>query len=433
MVEITGVRRGSHADRAGIRAGDFLISVNGNEITDVLDYRFHICNEKLTLSFLRGEKKQSVSFKKEEYDDIGLEFETFLMDCKRSCRNKCIFCFIDQLPSGMRDTLYFKDDDSRLSFLQGNYITMTNLDDRDVDRIIAMHMSPINISVHTTNPELRVTMLHNKNAGKVLAYLNRFAEAGIEMNGQIVLCRGVNDGEELVRTMHDLAALYPAMTSVSVVPAGMTKFRDGLYPLTPFSAEESAAVIRTVETFAEQCRAYYGSRIFYAADELYLEAGLPLPDGAYYEGYRQIENGVGMIASLRDEVTEALADREPTAGRPRTVSMATGAAAYPLMVELAEKIAEKDPALSVKVYAVENDFFGHSITVAGLVTGRDLAAQLAGKELGERLYLPASMLRYEKDRFLCGMSREELEKTLDVPITFCENDGYELTEALLGA
>ena len=431
MVKIESVRKGSLADRAGIIANDILICVNGNEIHDVLDYRFHVCNKKLDILLSRDGKEYHAKIKKDEYDDIGLEFETFLMDCKHSCRNKCIFCFIDQLPRGMRVTLYFKDDDSRLSFLQGNYITMTNLSDEDVDRIIKMRMSPINISVHTTNPELRVFMLKNKNAGKCLSYLRRFYDAEIEMSCQIVLCRGVNDGDELIRTMHDLAALHPYVESVSIVPAGMTKFRDGLAELTPFSKEEAAAVIATVEWFALECKKAYGTSIFYCADELYIEAGLPLPSGEYYEGYRQIENGVGMIASMRDEFNEAIADSVPENTAKRTVSIATGAAAYDFILSLAHTLEEKFSFIKINVYKIENNFFGKSITVAGLVTGKDLAEQLCDKELGERLFLPYSMLRHERDLFLCSMSTEELSEKLGVPLTFVENDGYDFAEKIM--
>ena len=431
MVKIEAVRKGSLADRAGIAASDTLIAINGNEIHDVLDYRFHICNKKTDILLSRNGKEYHAKIKKDEYDDIGLEFETFLMDCKHSCRNKCIFCFIDQLPRGMRDTLYFKDDDSRLSFLQGNYITMTNLSDADVDRIIKMRMSPINISVHTTNPELRVFMLKNKNAGKCLSYLRRFYEAEIEMSCQIVLCRGVNDGDELIRTMHDLAALSPYVESVSIVPAGMTKYRDGLAELTPFSKEEAANVIATVEWFAGECKKAYGTSIFYCADELYIEAGLPLPAGEYYEGYRQIENGVGMISSMRDEFESALEDIVPENTAKRTVAIATGAAAYDFICTLAHGLEEKFPFIKINVYRIENNFFGKSITVCGLITGKDLAEQLAGKELGERLFLPYSMLRHERDLFLCSMSTTELSEKLGVPLTFVENDGYDFAQKIM--
>lgn len=434
MVEITGVLKGTPAARHGIRVGDKLIAINGNLIVDVLDYRYYLCEKKLVLSLCRDGEEFSVNIKKGEYDDIGLEFETFLMDKKHSCRNKCIFCFIDQLPRGMRDTLYFKDDDSRLSFLQGNYITMTNLSDEDVERIIKMKMSPINISVHTTNPELRVKMLKNPNAAKSLDYLRRFAEAGTEIGCQIVLCRGINDGEELARSMHDLAAYYPAVKSVSIVPAGMTKFREekGLYPLTPFTKEEAAAVVKQVETFAEHCLKAYGTRIFYVGDELYLEAGLPIPDADYYEEFHQLEDGVGMIASTKQEFFAALEDADADY-RAREISIATGVAAYPLMCELSEALTKKYPNIKIHVYEIKNNYFGELVTVAGLVTGKDLLEQLKGKPLGESLYISQNMLRHEGDLFLCGMSIDELSESLGVEICQSSSDGYDIFDALVGA
>ncbi|MBO6019857.1 MAG: DUF512 domain-containing protein, partial [Clostridia bacterium] len=303
MVKVTAVEPHSRAERAGILPGDELVSINGEEIRDVLDYRFYLAEKKIDLALLRDETPYTVTIKKGTYDDVGLYFETPLMDEKQACRNKCVFCFIDQLPKGMRKSLYFKDDDSRLSFLHGNYITMTNMTDRDVDRIVKMRFSPINVSVHTTNPELRVEMMKNKRAGAVLAYLPKLAAAGIELHCQIVLCRGLNDGAELARTMRDLAALAPAVDSVSVVPAGLTDHRDGLYPLKPFTPVECAAVIRQVDAFAEECLEKYGSRLFFCADEFYLSAGLPIPDESYYEGYPQLENGVGMIRSALEDFT----------------------------------------------------------------------------------------------------------------------------------
>ena len=429
MVEITGVLKGTPAARHGIRVGDQLVAINGNLIVDVLDYRYYLCEKKLVLSLCRDGKEFSVNIKKGEYDDIGLEFETFLMDKKHSCRNKCIFCFIDQLPRG----IYFKDDDSRLSFLQGNYITMTNLSDEDVERIIKMKMSPINISVHTTNPELRVKMLKNPNAARSLDYLRRFAEAGTEIGCQIVLCRGINDGEELARSMHDLAAYYPAVKSVSIVPAGMTRFREekGLYPLTPFTKEEAAAVVKQVETFAEHCLAAYGTRIFYVGDELYLEAGLPIPDAEYYEEFHQLEDGVGMIASTKQEFFAALEDADAD-DRAREISIATGVAAYPLMCELSEALTKKYPNIKIHVYEIKNNYFGELVTVAGLVTGKDLLEQLKGKPLGEALYISQNMLRHEGDLFLCGMSIDELSESLGVEICQTSSDGYDIFDALLG-
>ncbi|MBR5539019.1 MAG: DUF512 domain-containing protein, partial [Clostridia bacterium] len=301
MVEITEVLPHSRAEKAGIKANDMLVSINGHTITDVLDYRFYLADRSVTLALRRDGSDFTATIEKGEYDDIGLEFATPLMDKKMRCANKCIFCFIDQLPEGLRETLYFKDDDSRLSFLHGNYITLTNLSESDVDRIVNMHITPINVSVHTTNPELRVMMMKNKNAGKVLAYLDKFKKGGTHMRGQIVLCKNVNDGAELDRTMRDLAALYPNMDSVSIVPAGLTKFRDGLYPLEAFTKEECRDVIAQVTAFGDKCLEEYGTRLFYPADELYIKGELPIPDAEFYEDFTQIENGVGMIASMAEE------------------------------------------------------------------------------------------------------------------------------------
>ncbi len=434
MVTITEVTVGSRAERAGISAGDVLVSVGGREIRDVLDYRFYLAEEKIRLSLLKdGKTPYEVLIEKETYDDIGLGFATALMDEKQSCRNKCVFCFIDQLPPGLRESLYFKDDDSRLSFLHGNYITLTNMTDRDIDRIVEMRFSPINISVHTANPELRVKMMRNKDAGRVLSYLPRLAAAGITLSCQIVLCRGLNDGEELDRSMQWLASLSPAVESVSIVPAGMTAYRDKLYPLTAYSRDEARAVIAQVDAFAERCLAERGSRIFFCADELYLRAGLPLPEESYYEGYPQLDNGVGMLRSLREEFFLALADAPRGALRKkREVTLVTGVAASSLMQELAAAASEKIKRLTVTVRTVKNDFFGHSITVAGLLTGRDIRAQLAGLPLGDEVLIPATTLRAGEDVFLCDMTRAELEESLAVPVTAVESDGYALLSALLG-
>ena len=432
MVTVTEVARRSKAARRGVRVGDVLVSINGHAIRDVLDYRFYLAEERLTLVFRRGEKTIEKKIRKEVYDDIGLGFETPLMDKKRCCANGCIFCFIDQLPKGMRESLYFKDDDARLSFLHGNYITLTNLTDEDIDRIIAMHISPINVSVHTTNPELRVKMMRNKNAGRVLSYLDRLAAAGITIRAQIVLCRGINDGDELMRSMHDLAALYPALDSVSVVPAGLTAHRDGLYPLSAYTKEEAAEVIGMVDRFARSHYERCGSRLIYAADELYLRAELPIPHEDEYEGYPQIENGVGMLRSFYEEAACYLEGAPDTARPARTVSVATGFAAEPLLSKIAGEAAEKHGNLTSHIYKIENRWFGESITVSGLLTGHDIAEQLAGRELGEVLLLPRNTLRAEGDLFLCGMSPEELSKKLSVKIVFIGEDGAEFAAALLG-
>lgn len=458
MVTIKEVEKHSRAARAGIRPGDILLALNGHEIADVLDYRFYLAEKKIAISLRRGEKELVKKIRKETYDDIGLCFETALMDKKHSCRNKCIFCFIDQLPKGMRESLYFKDDDARLSFLHGNYVTLTNLTDADIDRILTMHISPINVSVHTTNPELRVRMMCNKRAGEVLSYLDRLAAGGITLRGQIVLCRGVNDGAELERSMQDLSRLYPALDSVSVVPAGITDHREGLYPLTPFTAEEAAAVVRQVEAFASAHAEKTGSRLIFAADEFYLQAGLPIPPEEAYEEYPQIENGVGMLRSFYEEARlflkndgefplsgekergmtaeqeerESGAKKDVSRGRERRISLATGVAAAPMLTKIVGEVCEKYPKMSCNVYTIQNKWFGEHITVAGLLTGHDIAEQLAGKELGEELLLSRTTLRADGDLFLCGMTPAELSGRLGVPLRFIGEDGAEFVEALLG-
>ncbi len=434
MVTITDVLPKSRAARAGILSGDVLISINGHEIRDVLDYRFYLTERDLALLIHRGPELLTFSIRKQEYDDIGLDFETPLMDKKHSCENKCVFCFIDQLPKGMRKTLYFKDDDSRLSFLHGNYITLTNLHERDVQRIIDMHISPVNVSVHTTNPELRVKMMKNKRAGEVLSYLRMLADAGITLCCQIVLCKGLNDGEELNRTMRDLSALVPAMESTSVVPAGLTKFRDGLYPLESFTAEECAAVVKQIEAFGNECKKSLGSRLFFPSDEFYLKAGLPLPEDDFYEGYPQIENGVGMLTDMRTGVEWELEDADryrENFQAPRRVSIATGYAAYDHIRTLADRLMKDFSGLQIYVYPIENRFFGKEITVAGLLTGKDMSEQLKGKELGECLLFPASALRAEGDVFLDDVTPEELSRILDTPAYPCSADPCAFIEAIL--
>ena len=434
MVTITSVKKGSRAYRAGIEVGDKLVKINGNEINDVLDYRFYLADTTLHIEIERGGEPNETIIKKGEHDDIGLDFETPLMDKKHSCKNKCVFCFIDQLPKGMRESLYFKDDDSRLSFLHGNYVTLTNMTDEDIDRIIKMHISPINISVHTTNPELRCKMMSNKRAGYVLEYIKRLADAGITIEAQIVLCRGLNDGEELDRTMHDLAAMYPAVQSVSVVPAGLTKYREGLYPLEPFDREECREVLRQVNSFAQKCYDFYGSRVIFCSDEFYIKAGLPMPPEDFYEGYPQLDNGVGMVTSMKTEFMREMEyiDDYKKDFTPKHKSIATGRAAYPLIAHMARRLCEAVEGLLVDVYLIENHFFGENITVAGLVTGKDLAEQLAGAELGNELLLPDVMLRDGEDVFLCGMTVDELSERLGVKITVVAIDGAEFIEKMLG-
>ncbi len=434
MVRITGVVPSSAAARAGLRAGDELVTINGHEICDVLDYRFRIYDCKLKLEVMREGKRHSFRIRKEEDDDPGLEFGSALMDEKHSCRNACIFCFIDQNPPGMRPSCYFKDDDSRLSFLHGNFITMTNLSEHEIDRIIEMHISPINVSVHTTNPELRCRIMHNRFAGQTLSYLRRFADAGITLHAQIVLCRGINDGAELDRTLCDLAKLRPALEGIAIVPAGLTKYRDGLYPLSLFTPEECRAVIAQVSGYAERFLAEGGSRLVWCADEFYVRGGVPIPPPEYYEDFLQIEDGIGMLASFGEEAESGLrfTEKAPKDAPERVVSVATGYAAYDMISGFAKRAEEARGSLRVNVYRIRNDFFGETITVAGLLTGRDIAAQLEGKELGEALYFPANALRADGDLFLCGMTPAELSERLGVPAIPVKCDGAEFISVLTG-
>lgn len=435
MVKIICVEERSLAKKAGIKPLDILVAINGNEISDVLDYRFYLAERLVTLTLMRDGGEYSVKIKKGEYDDIGLEFESALMDEKHSCRNGCIFCFIDQNPEGMREPIYFKDDDSRLSFIHGNYITLTNMYDKDIERIIKMRISPVNVSIHTTNPELRVKMMKNKRSGDVLRYLDDFKRAGLSMCGQIVLCKGVNDGEELLRSLRDLSAYYPEMGSVSIVPAGLTKHRDGLYPLTDFTEEEAGQVIDMIDSVANEQLKKYGSRQFFAADEFYLKAKRPLPDSEYYEDYPQIENGVGMLRSFSDEFGMATEDVEymlSSVQGERRVTVATGVAAYPMISDFGKKISELCPKIKVNAVKIINKFFGESITVSGLLTGKDIYEQLSGVELGDELLIPESALRSEDRDFLCGMTLSELQDKLGVKVTPVGNDGYQFAEAVFG-
>ncbi len=435
VVKIKSVEKGSKADKCGIADGDELVSINGNEIKDVLDYRFYLAEREISILVKRESSELIFKIIKGEYDDIGLDFETPLMDEKHSCKNGCIFCFIDQNPEGLRDTLYFKDDDSRLSFIHGNYITLTNMTDEDVKRIVKMRFSPINVSVHTTNPDLRVKMMKNKRSGEVLKYLSDFRDAGLTMCGQIVLCRGINDGEELRRTLTDLSEYYPSMSSVAIVPAGLTKYRDKLYPLTDFTAKEASEVIDLISEFGARHKKKHGTRLFFAADEFYLKANRPIPDTDYYEDYPQIENGVGMLRSLSDEFGFAISEAKSLFKKRRTkrsVSVATGVASYPFIVSFCEKLARICKGLQIKVYKIINNFFGESITVSGLLTGRDIYDQLKDAELCDELLIPENALRQGEDVFLCGMTVDQLSDSLGVKIRPVCSDGYELCEALLG-
>ncbi len=417
--------------RGRAELGDTVVSINGNAILDVLDYKFFAYDRELDVVLRRPDGSEyGVKVRKGEGGDLGLDFGSYLMDAPRSCANACVFCFIDQLPRGMRRTMYFKDDDARLSFLLGNYITLTNLSEREVERIIALHVSPINVSVHTTNPELRCKMLRNPRAGESLDVMRRFAEAGIVMNCQIVCCPGLNDGAELGRSMRELEALWPAVHSVSIVPVGLTRFREHLYPLAPFTPEHAAETVDLVEAFSEGCLRRHGSRIFFCGDELYLKAGRALPDEAFYEEFTQLENGVGMLRLLETEFRSALKLADAPDGRDFTI--AAGVAAAPLLEKLLLLAREAFPTLRGRVVAVENDFFGRSITVTGLVTGGDLIAQLKGRELGERLLISQNMLRRQEMDFLDDVTLEGASAALGLPIYPVECDGFALCDAMFG-
>ena len=403
--------------------GDELHYVNHHEIRDVLDYKYWTYDEKLLLEFKIAGK---LRVRKDAGEDLGLNFETYLMDRPTGCANRCVFCFVDQLPKGMRSTLYFKDDDARLSFLTGNYITCTNLSQRELDRICELRISPVNISVHATDGALRARLLGNKRGAEILDVLRRFSDAGIFMDCQIVTVPGWNDGEALQKTMEDLAGFFPQVGSVSIVPVGLTRHREGLTPLSPFTKEQAEACVRQVEAFAEECNRKYDSRIFFCSDELYLKAGLPLPPDRYYEGYPQLENGVGLLRLLQTEFDDALSDEGPVVNGPR-FSIATGVSAAPFLRAMAEKAGANGT-----VYAVPNDFLGHTIDVAGLLTGGDLLRHLRGKPLGEFLLLPQVMLRHGEGVFLDDLTPADLERELGVPIRIVENDGAKLLSAMRG-
>lgn len=432
---ISTVDEHSPARKAGLHPGDELLTINGHEIRDVLDYRYYSADSKLLLEILRDGRKKRVRLKKEAGESLGLNFDLGLMDKPRSCVNHCVFCFIDQLPPGMRQTLYFKDDDARLSFLQGNYISLTNLSAREQQRIIDLRISPINVSVQATEPELRCRLLGNPHAGAGYGIMQRFAQAGIHMDCQIVVCPGYNDGAALDRSMADLAALYPNVSSVSIVPVGLTRHREGLAPLTPVDGAKAREIIAQVDAFASVCLEKYGTRIFCCGDELYRKAGLELPPWEYYEGFPQFENGVGMLRSLEDEFLEeleALGPRSASLPPPAPFSVATGAAAAPLLRKLLQIFKETWYAVDAEVYCVENRFFGSSVDVAGLLTGQDLQHALQGKALGERLLISANMLRHGGDMFLDDMRPEALSEALGVPIIPVLNEGRALLAAFLG-
>lgn len=428
---IKSVEEGSIAWEMGIEPGDRLLQINGSIIEDVFDYHYYTNDEELLILIQKENGEEwELEIEKDYDEDLGIEFEQGLMDEYRSCRNKCIFCFIDQMPKGMRDTLYFKDDDSRLSFLQGNYITLTNMSDHDIQRIVDYHLEPINVSIHTTNPELRCKMLHNRFAGDALKKIQILYDGGITMNGQIVLCKGINDGEELERSIRDMTKWLPNLQSVSVVPVGLTKFRDGLYPLEPFTKEDAKEVLGIIHKWQKKIYEEYGIHFIHAGDEWYLLAEEELPEEERYDGYLQLENGVGMLRLLLNEFEEAY---EPLAGDGREIhlSMATGKLAYPYLKEMLERLKAKYPNLNVNLFEIRNDFFGERITVAGLITGQDLIAQLKGQDLGDALLLPCSMLRSGEEVFLDDVTVTELSDALQVPIDIVKSSGQDFIEAVL--
>lgn len=431
-VKITGVEPRSPAEKHGIRAGDTLLSINGHEINDILDYRFYMTERRLSLSLLTaGGEEYEKRLQKREYDDLGLEFATYLMDSQHTCKNKCIFCFIDQLPEGLRESLYFKDDDSRMGFLFGNYITLTNLGDKDIERIIKMRISPVNISVHTMNPELRVKMMGNPHSGSSLRFIKQLTGAGIKVNAQLVLCPGINDGKELEFSLHELTALAPGLQSVAAAPVGLTGFREGLPELRLYTPREAADVIGIMDGFAEECLKKYGTRICFAADEFYLNAGIPFLDYESYGSFDQLENGVGLLPLLRRELEDALR-LEPAAKISRNITIATGTAAKPEIEKLAKAAEEKFDGLNARVIAVENRFFGETVTVSGLVTGTDLIARLKDEMIGDELLIPAVMLRHERDLFLDGVNIDDAAKALGCKVRAVERDGSGLLDAMLG-
>lgn len=429
-VKIFDVTTGSHADKAGIKKGETLLSINSNEIVDVLDYRFYQVNRKLTLEVADENKNvRTIEMTKGEYEEIGLEFETYLMDKQHSCRNKCIFCFIDQLPKGMRESLYFKDDDSRLSFLFGNYITLTNITEHEIDRIIKMHISPINVSVHTTNPELRCKMMNNRFAGDTLKYLKRFADAGITLNCQIVSCPGINDGDELVRTLTDLEALGVNMTAI--VPVGLTRYRENLYPLVPYNKETAGQTIDIIEKMGDECVKKHGRRIFFPGDEFYLLAKREIPSPEFYEDFSALEDGIGMIAYLTDDVGWKLEELDADESLCHKVTIACGEGVFPYMKRIMSMINEKFPNITINTRAIKNNFFGGGVNVSGLVTGGDLIDQLRGDDIGDRLIIPSSMLRFENDLFLDDVSTDDVERELGVTLVPVNNNGNDLVEAVI--
>ena len=428
---------GSIAEEMGIEPGDKLLQISDTDIEDIFDYQFLVQDDYIEVLIEKPDGEQWLLEVDKEFDeDLGIEFENGLMDNYRSCHNRCIFCFIDQMPKGMRKTLYFKDDDSRLSFLQGNYVTLTNMSDHDIDRIIRYNLSPINISFQTTNPLLRCKMLNNRQAGEALKKVDKLYESGVYMNGQIVLCKGINDGAELERSISDLSKYLPQLESVSVVPVGLSKHREGLYPLEPFTKEDAGEVLAIIHKWQEKLFPEYGLHFIHASDEWYILAEEELPEADNYDGYIQYENGVGMLRMLIDEVEDALAIAKEKGILPcsckREISMATGKLAYPYIKRFAEQVMTLCEGLTVHVYDITNEFFGEMITVSGLLTGQDIVKQLKDRALGETLYLPENVLRSGEEVFLDDLTVSDVQNTLQVPLNIVKSNGYDLVSCMLG-
>lgn len=434
---IDKIEEGSIAEELEIEAGDMLVSINGKEIGDIFDYHYLVNDEYLEILIEKPDGEEWLLEVEKDYDeDLGMVFGESLMDKYRSCHNKCVFCFIDQNPPGMRDTIYFKDDDTRLSFLQGNYVSLTNLQDKDIERIIEYKLAPINISVHTTNPELRCKMLNNRFAGRVIRYMDMLYEAGIPMNAQIVLCKGLNDGKELDRTITDLLKYAPVLESLSIVPVGLSKYREGLYPLESFNADDARKLIEQVDYYQKIAMERFGTHFVHASDEWYINAGVDMPDEDNYDGYMQLENGVGMTRLLLDESREAVESYlEAHDGIPfdgvRHVSTVSGTLAYDIMCHVAEIFKEAAPNVEFSIFPIRNDFFGEKITVTGLLTGGDIARQLEGKDLGEALLLPCNTLKADENIFLDDMTLEELQNALQVPVIIVQSSGMELFNRII--
>lgn len=448
---IKKIEKGSIAEELGIEPGDSLLRINGEIVSDIFDYQFMIQEDYLEILIEKGGQRDEdgdelqwlLEIEKEDWEEIGIEFENGLMDEYRSCHNKCIFCFIDQMPKGMRETLYFKDDDSRLSFLQGNYITLTNMSDEDLNKIIKYHLSPINISFQTMNEELRCKMLNNRFAGEALKKVDRLFEAGITLNGQIVLCKGVNDGKELWYSIEQMTKYLPHLESVSIVPVGLSKFREGLYPLEPFTKEDAGEVLQTIHHWQDKVYKEYGMHFIHASDEWYILAEREVPPASNYDGYLQLENGVGMLRLLLDEFEQSVEEyiegckknntlEKERLSLKREISMATGKLSFPYIKKIAHTLTTIFPNVRIFVYEIVNEFFGEQITVSGLLTGQDIKKQLLNQKLGEKLLLPQNVLRAEENVFLDDITLGELESALQVRIDIVKSSGYEFIQLLLG-